>query len=90
MLPPITLETYNARAEAGEKAALRERKNLSNAERQRAFKNRMRENGMVQVAGWVHAHQHGDVQQLISRLASDRDLEAGPVRSQSTGKLARR
>lgn len=85
----ITLETLTARKAYEAKLARSSRKKLSNAERQRAYKERMREAGFVQVTGWVRADQQGDVAELMARLAADPDLEVGPVRSRVSGKLQR-
>lgn len=89
MSETVTLETLNARAAYDARNARAARQKLSNAERQRAFKERMRATGFVQVTGWVRSDQAGDIAELMARLASDPDLEVGPLRSRASGKLAR-
>lgn len=58
-----------------------------NADRQRAFKKRMADRGLVQVNGWVHPHQLTEVRTLLDRLGGNRDLTVGPIRHESTGRL---
>lgn len=58
-----------------------------NVEKQRRFRAKMQAEGMQQVHGWVHVHQLADVIMLIERLRKDPDLDAGPVRRASTGRL---
>lgn len=58
-----------------------------NAERQRAYKARLKAQGLEQVSGWVLPHQVPEVQLLFKRLAADRDLTVGPVRNEATGRL---
>lgn len=83
----ITLETYQARRKREDRIARDKRALSSNAERQRAFKTRMKERGLIQVNGWVHEHQRADIASLLAALAADPDLEAGPARSACSGKL---
>ena len=60
----------------------------TSAERQKAFRKRMREKGLVPVTAYVPADQAAQVMLLLSRLCEDgADLELGPLRNYVTGKL---
>jgi len=61
---------------------------LTNAERQAAFRNRKLKTGLVQISGFVHAHQAADVRLLMEVLGSDPDLVANlVVRHRKTNKF---
>lgn len=62
----------------------------SNAERQRAFKARMNEQGFEQVAVWVRSSQAAEVRLVAKQLAENPYLEFGPLRDTLSGKLVRR
>lgn len=62
---------------------------MTNTERQRAFRAKMKARGGAQVHGWVYRHQSPDLQALIKFLGSNPDLEVGPVRDTRTGKLVK-
>lgn len=59
------------------------------AARQREFRKRMEAEGYVQVTGWVPRDQAADVRDVMKRLCEG-DLEIGPLRSYSTGKLVKK
>lgn len=59
------------------------------AARQADFRQRMEEEGFVQVTGWVRRDQAAAVSALIRRLRDDPALEPGPVRNTRTGRIER-
>lgn len=61
----------------------------SSAERQRAFKAKLAEQGLRQVFGYVHEHQLSDLLLLVARLRDNPDLQVGPVRNTATGRIER-
>lgn len=62
----------------------------SSAERQRAFKARMNEQGFEQVTVWVRSSQAASVRLVAKQLAENPDLEFGPLRDAVSGQLVRR
>lgn len=60
---------------------------MTSAERQRAFKKRMQEQGFAQVTAWVHESQVPDLMQLLAKLKENPDLVPGPVRNTLTNKF---
>lgn len=60
---------------------------MTSAQRQRQFKARQEELGLVQCNVWVPAHTFADVQTLAQLLRDNPDLTVGPLRNQRTGKL---
>ncbi|UIB81394.1 hypothetical protein [Flyfo microvirus Tbat2_93] len=63
---------------------------MTNAERQRKFREAMKEQGLVQVTVWVHDHQAADVKIAAQALALDNDLEIGTLRNVQTGRYRRK
>lgn len=56
----------------------------TNAERQRAYKKRLAEDGLVQVHGWVTREQAGYVMQMLKRMSEDKDLRPVSVLNKRT------
>lgn len=61
--------------------------NNGSRNRQAAFRERMKAEGLVQVSGWVHPHQAADVVALMATLRRRDDLTTGPFRNPETGRL---
>ncbi len=60
----------------------------SSAERQKAFRQRMRDKGLVPITTYVPADQAADVTEKLARLCDEGvTLELGPLRNYVTGKL---
>jgi hypothetical protein len=60
----------------------------TNAERQKEYRKRMRERGLVPVTAYVPADQVGSITLQLSRLCDEGvTLELGPLRNYVTGKL---
>lgn len=58
------------------------------AQRQKEFRQRMREKGLVPITAYVPADQVGDVMSKLGMLCDEGvTLELGPLRNYSTGKL---
>lgn len=89
MTEVLTVETAKARHAHANKIRRLERRGLSSAERQREFKAKMAAAGFVQINGWLHRDQVGDVRTLLDMLKADPDLTPGPARSRCTGKLVK-
>lgn len=89
MSDPISIETAKARHAYAKKTARAANGGQTPAQRQRAFKARMEAAGFVQVHGWIHRHQSGDVRALLHALQADPDLTTGPARSTCSGKLVK-
>lgn len=62
-------------------------KAASNRERQRRFRARQAEANKVHVFGYVYRHQMAGLNELITALERDPDLQAGPAKSERTGRL---
>ena len=56
-------------------------------ERQSAYRERMQEQGLVQVSGWVHRDQAAAVVDYLRLLKDNPGLKPGPLRNPVTGKL---
>ncbi len=65
----------------------KEVKKANAAKRQREFRARLEEQGLVSVTGFVPAHLAGDLRDIMRILCEDRDLEVGPFRNTRTGVL---
>lgn len=63
---------------------------MTSAERQKAFRERMRAQGFEQVTVWVPSSQASDLSVCCKRLCEDAELELGPLRNTVTGKLVRK
>ena len=61
--------------------------NNGSRNRQTAFRERMKAEGLVQVSGWVHPDQAPDVTKLMAILKKRDDLTTGPLRNPETGRL---
>lgn len=62
----------------------------SSATRQRAYRERMKEQGFVQITIWVPAHVAADMVVIANQLSGNGSLELGPLRDTLTGKLVKR
>lgn len=62
---------------------------MTNAERQAAFRARMREQGLESCTVWVPAELACEIRALAEALCANRDLTPGPVRNVRTGKLGK-
>lgn len=60
---------------------------ISAAERQAAYRKRLKEKGLLPVTVFVPAIYVGEITSIANKLAEDRDLELGPLRNAATGKL---
>lgn len=58
-----------------------------NRERQRRFRENKTQANKVHVFGYVHRHQMTGLNDLIRALEADPDLQAGPAKSERTGRL---
>lgn len=60
----------------------------TSAERQKQFRQRMKEKGLVPLTAYVPANQAGDIMAVLAQLCADgATLELGPLRDYATGKL---
>lgn len=61
----------------------------TSAERQRSYRAKMADAGLVPLTVYVPRDQQAAVYNLANRLCDDRNLEVGPVRNVVTGKMER-
>lgn len=62
---------------------------MSNAEKQAAFRLKMKAEGKRSVTGIVHDHQLADLMILMQRLRDNPDLVVGNLRCRRTGKVVK-
>lgn len=62
---------------------------MASLSKQEDYQQRMREEGLAQVHGWVHEHQLTDVVVLIHKLRASPHFIVGPIRHAFTSKLFR-
>jgi len=55
-------------------------------QRQSNFRNKMKEQGNVQVTGYVSEQQAAEIKEVMRRLKDDHDLEVGLLRDTRTGR----
>lgn len=63
---------------------------VAGAQRQREYKKRLKESGLVVVSGFVHPHQRQAVVLLLSALRDSPWMMPGPLRDTRSGKLQKR
>jgi|EndMetStandDraft_3_1072993.scaffolds.fasta_scaffold415389_2 hypothetical protein len=61
--------------------------NNSSRNRQAAYRERMKAEGLIQVSGWINPEQAADLIELMNALRHRPDLTTGPLRNPSTGRL---
>lgn len=59
----------------------------ANKERQRRHREKLAAANRGTMTVWVHEHQLPGLKDLVRALIADPDLEAGPAKSVSTGRL---
>lgn len=59
----------------------------TSAERQREFRKRMKEKGLVPVTVYVPGGYAGEIMLAAEKLCRDRDLSLGALRNTKTGRL---
>lgn len=64
---------------------------MTNAERQRKFREAKKANGLISVTAMIPQDQQSEVAVLLRALAENRDLELmnGSLRSKSTGRIVK-
>jgi hypothetical protein len=65
--------------------ATKEEKKANAAKRQREFRARLEEQGLVSVTGFVPAHLAGELRDIMRILCENPDLEVGTFRNTKTG-----
>lgn len=68
-------------------ACYRATKTAQNRLRQQRFRDNKAQANRVHVFGYVHRHQLAELMILIKALEADPDLQAGPAKSERTGRL---
>lgn len=94
MTKQLTLDVINYKTELfwddREKPKIlehQENKRAKNAERQRRYKARQKNKGLITVSGLVHKHQAAAVYLMFAALQKHRNLEVGTLRDTTTQRL---